>query len=245
MNAVLKADDLRVRYGMIEAVRGVSLELFSGEVVAVLGANGAGKSSALNAVAGYSEGSVEGELEILGNRTTGVGAKKLVSHGVALVPEGRQIFAQLTVEENLRLGAFPRHSRPGWRGMLEEIYGMFPILEKRRKALGGLLSGGEQQMLAFGRALMSRPRIMLMDEPSMGLAPIMVSFVMDAIQKISDTGVTILLVEQNAKAAFKVASRAYVMENGMIVQTGESQALRDDPAIVATYLGTGGGPRNP
>ncbi|GAA3938452.1 ABC transporter ATP-binding protein [Microbacterium soli] len=215
---MLEINDLEVHYGAVRAVRGVSLVAAAGRVALVLGANGAGKSSTLRTAAGFLHGE-SGSIVVDGEEMRGKRAHAMVRRGVVLVPEGRKIFAPLTVEENLRLGGY-RASRRDVSRAIGEVYEQFPILGERRKGMAGLLSGGEQQMLAFGRALMSKPRVMLMDEPSMGLAPSIVQTVMDGARSIADSGVAVLMVEQNAEAALRIADDVSVMTRGSITWTG-------------------------
>jgi branched-chain amino acid transport system ATP-binding protein len=234
----LRVEDLHVRYGGVHAVQGISFAVRHQQVVALLGANGAGKSSTLNALAGSNPGSVSGLITLHGRRLARPRADRVARSGMILIPEGRQVFAPLTVEDNLRVGGYLQRSRRRLKGLLAEVYELFPILAERRNAPAGMLSGGEQQMLAFGRALMSQPRLILMDEPSMGLAPIMVDRVMSAITAMNERGVSILLVEQNAVAALRVASYAYVLERGQVVSSGEAARLSDDPIVAEAFLGT-------
>jgi len=239
-DAVLRVEGLRVFYGDAEALKGVSLTLEAGEIVTVLGANGAGKSTLLRAISGLlapREGAVRlGEEDL-----AGVPANRIVRRGISHAPEGRRVFATLTVEENLTMGAFARLSDrravERERGRIQEL---FPVLRERRRQLAGTLSGGEQQMLAIGRALMSSPRILLLDEPSLGLAPILVQHIFEIIRQIGAGGVAILLVEQNARQALSLARRGYVLENGRISLEGPSAALRDDPRVQEAYLGGSG-----
>jgi branched-chain amino acid transport system ATP-binding protein len=233
----LRVEDLAVRYGHVNAVRGISLRVGRGEVVAVLGANGAGKSSTLRAVAGALKASVQGTIELFGEPVRGKRAHVLVKRGLVLVPEGRQMIAPLSVEENLQLGAYQLRSRSRRGELLNEAFELFPVLKERRGQASGLLSGGEQQMLAFGRALMCDPKIILMDEPSMGLSPLMVDRVMDAVRELNRRGRSILLVEQNAHAAFGVASRVYVLDQGRIVREGTSAEVSADPIVAQAFLG--------
>jgi branched-chain amino acid transport system ATP-binding protein len=235
--ADLVVDDLKVRYGHVNAVRGISLRVGHGEVVAVLGANGAGKTSTLRAIAGAVKATVQGDVRLFGARVLGRRAHSLVRRGMVLVPEGRQVIAPMSVEENLLLGAHQLRSRARRGELLAEAFELFPVLEQRRRQVSGLLSGGEQQMLAFGRALMSDPRLILMDEPSMGLAPLMVDRVMDAVLELNRRGRSILLVEQNAQAAFRVASRVYVLDQGRIVRDGPSAEVSADPIVAQAFLG--------
>jgi branched-chain amino acid transport system ATP-binding protein len=234
---VLVVDGLSVRYGHVGAVSNLSLEVPHGEIVTVLGANGAGKSSTLRALSGAIKASVTGEARLFGEPILGLPAHRVVSRGMVLVPEGRQVVAPLTVEENLLLGAYRVRSRRRVKELLAESYDMFGILAERRNGVAGLLSGGEQQMLAFGRAMMAEPRLILMDEPSMGLSPLMVDRVMDAVRTISERGAAILLVEQNANAAFRLASRAYVLDQGQIVRSGTVDEVRADPIVARAFLG--------
>ena len=228
---------LSVRYGHVNAVRDVSLQVGHGEVVAVLGANGAGKSSTLRAISGAAKASITGEVRLFGERVLGRRAHSLVARGMVLVPEGRQMIAPMTVEENLLLGAHRLRSRSRRGELLEEVFELFPVLRERRRQVSGLLSGGEQQMLAFGRAFMSDPRLILMDEPSMGLSPLMVDRVMDAVREFNRRGRSILLVEQNAHAALGVASRVYVLDQGHIVRSGPAAEVGADPIVAQAFLG--------
>lgn len=232
--ALFEVRGLKVAYGGIRAVRGIALDVDEGELVCLIGANGAGKSSTLRAITGLVH--AVGDIRLAGRRLTGMPTHAIAREGVALVPEGRGIFPRLTVWENLAMGAYVRRNK-GVEADLTRVYELFPRLAERRQQVAGTLSGGEQQMLAIGRALMSRPRLLLMDEPSMGLAPLMVRKIYDTIQAIARQGVTILLVEQNAHLALQVSARAYVMESGAITLTGASGELARDPAIQAAYLG--------
>ena len=236
---LVRVRNLAVRYGPVTAVRDVSFEVGPGEIVALLGANGAGKTSTVRAVSGTARASVDGQIEVLGAAPSYGRLRHTLGRGMAMVPEGRQIIAPLTVEENLLIGAY--HLRSGSRreALLREMYDLFPILEERRDGPAGLLSGGEQQMLALGRALMSDPKVVLADEPSMGLAPIMVQRTMQAIARIGERGTAVLLVEQNALAALRIASRAYVMERGCVVKSGTSEELMADTAVERTFLALG------
>jgi len=226
---------LRVAYGGIAAVKGIDFEVGRGELVCLIGANGAGKTTTLKAIAGAlaPEG---GSVRLEGREIGGTPAHELVRRGLALVPEGRGVFARLTVGENLRMGAYCRDDA-GIEPDLERVYALFPRLRERRRQVAGTLSGGEQQMLAIGRALMIRPKLLLLDEPSMGLAPIAAQSVFETIRGIAADGVTVLLVEQNARAALELARRAYVMESGSIVLAGEARALLGDPKVREAYLG--------
>ena len=235
MDPILKVDNINVYYGSIHAIKGVSFEVSEGEIVTLIGANGAGKSTPLNTIAGLLH-SRTGSVTFLGENLGKVPAHKIVSRGLALVPEGRRIFLQMTVQENLEMGAYTQ-SGGSVAGDLERVYQHFPRLKERQKQIAGTLSGGEQQMLAMGRALMSHPKLLMLDEPSMGLAPILVEQIFEIIQALHKAGSTILLVEQNAQAALSVADRAYVLETGKVVTTGSGQALLEDPAIKKAYLG--------
>ncbi len=232
--SLLTIRQLKVAYGGIQAVHGVDLVVEEGELVCLIGANGAGKSSTLRALAGLTHAS--GDIRLAGRRLNGLPAHAIARLGVALVPEGRGIFARMTVAENLAMGAYTRRDA-GVADDLTRVYDLFPRLAERRGQVAGTLSGGEQQMLAIGRALMSRPRLLLLDEPSMGLAPLMVGKIYETIQAIAGTGVTLLLVEQNAHLALQVSQRAYVMESGRIRLAGASAELMRDPAVQSAYLG--------
>ncbi|ODU07078.1 MAG: hypothetical protein ABS81_02905 [Pseudonocardia sp. SCN 72-86] len=226
-----------VRYGHVSAVEGVSMSVGRGAIVAVLGANGAGKTSLLSAAAGSSVGKVSGSVRLFGQTISIRSAHRVVRAGMVMVPEGRQVFAPLSVEDNLLVGSYVRRRRRKVEQTRDEVYDLFPVLHERRLAAAGLLSGGEQQMLAFGRAIMSEPRVILMDEPSMGLAPIMVDRVMAALSAIRDRGASILVVEQNAAAVLEVADYAYVLEQGNLVHQGPSETMRDDPVVMQAFLG--------
>jgi len=234
--AMLEIKDLEVYYGVIQAIKGVSFEVNEGEVIALIGANGAGKTTILHTITGLLSPN-NGSVVFEGNDITKIAAHKIVSLGMAHVPEGRRVFAQLTVYENLKLGAFTRKDNKEFEDTLISIYNRFPRLEERKNQLAGTLSGGEQQMLAMGRALMSHPKIIVMDEPSMGLSPIMVNEIFSIIQEVSTSGTTVLLVEQNAKKALSIANRAYVLETGNIVLSGDAQELLNDDGIKKAYLG--------
>ena len=234
---VLVVEDLVVRYGHVTAVDGVSLTVDEGAVVAVLGANGAGKSSMLRAISGSLRGSADGRVTLFGKSLLRKPAHRIVKHGMVMVPEGRQVVAPLTVEENLLLGAYQLRSRQRTLQLLEECYDLFPVLRERRNGLSGLLSGGEQQMLAFGRALMADPKVILMDEPSMGLSPAMVDRVMGAVTAINQRGTSILLVEQNAAGALSVATYAHVLEQGKIVRSGPAAEIAKDDVVAQSFLG--------
>ena len=233
---MLKITDLEVYYGVIQAIKGISFEVKEGEVIALIGANGAGKTTILHSVTGLIAPKA-GKIEFEGTDITKTPAHKIVSMGMAHVPEGRRVFAQLSVYENLKLGAYTRSDKTEIEQTLEMVYKRFPRLKERRNQAAGTLSGGEQQMLAMGRALMSHPKIILMDEPSMGLSPIFVNEIFDIIKEVSAGGTTVLLVEQNAKKALGIADRAYVLETGNIVLTGEAKALMNDESIKKAYLG--------
>ena len=233
--AMLKVTDLTVNYGMIQAVKGISFEVKEGEIVALIGANGAGKTTTLQTVTGMIP-SRTGTIEFAGTDITKVPAHRIVSMGLAHVPEGRRVFAQLTVLENLKMGAYTRKDKDGIDETLKEIYKRFPRLEERKSQLAGTLSGGEQQMLAMGRALMSRPKMIVMDEPSMGLSPLYVAEIFKIIQDINASGTTVLLVEQNAKKALSIADRGYVMETGNIVLSGKASDLMNDDSVKKAYL---------
>ena len=233
--ALLEVKDIEVYYGMIQALRGVSFEVNKGEVVALIGANGAGKTTTLHTITGLLRAK-SGHILFNGNDISKVPAHKIVTMGMAHVPEGRRVFAQLSVLQNLKLGAFTRNDKAEMEETLKMIYRRFPRLEERKNQMAGTLSGGEQQMLAMGRALMSHPRLVVMDEPSMGLSPIYVNEIFDIIQKINEDGVTVLLVEQNAKKALSIANRAYVLETGNIVLGGDANQLMNDDRVKKAYL---------
>ena len=235
MATILKVDNLTAAYGGIKALRGVSLEIEEGEVVSVLGANGAGKSTLLKCISSVMK-TTGGTIEFLGKPTSRK-PYELVQAGLVQVPEARQIFAKLTVEENLRVGAVHRSDAAGIKADMDHVYEIFPRLKERHKQYGGLLSGGEQQMLAVGRALMSRPKVIMMDEPSLGLAPIIVRGIFDIIKEINKQGVTVLLIEQNANMALKTADLGYVMETGRITMSGSGAELLSDEQVKKAYLG--------
>ena len=234
--AMLTIKDLEVYYGVIQAIKGVSFEVNQGEVNALIGANGAGKTTILHTITGLISPK-KGSVLFEGNELTKMPAHKIVSLGMAHVPEGRRVFADLSVYENLRMGAYTRKDKGEIEATLEKVYDRFPRLKERRNQMAGTLSGGEQQMLAMGRALMSKPKILLMDEPSMGLSPIMVNEIFSIIQEVSDSGTTVLLVEQNAKKALAIADRGYVLETGKIVLEGKASDLLNDDSIKKAYLG--------
>ena len=235
MEAILKVEDINVYYGSIHAIKGVSFEVNEGEIVTLIGANGAGKSTTLNTISGLLH-SKTGSISFMGENLGKFHCHKIVSKGLALVPEGRRVFLQMTVQENLEMGAYTQ----GGKSMdadLERVYEQFPRLKERFKQVAGTLSGGEQQMLAMGRALMSHPKLLMLDEPSMGLAPILVEQIFEIIENLHKAGTTILLVEQNAQAALSVADRGYVLETGKVVTTGTGRELLESPAIKKAYLG--------
>ena len=235
MEAILKVEDINVYYGSIHAIKGVSFEVNEGEIVTLIGANGAGKSTTLNTISGLLH-SKTGSITFMGENLGKIPCHKIVSKGLALVPEGRRVFLQMTVQENLEMGAFTQGGKT-LDDDLERVYQQFPRLKERMKQVAGTLSGGEQQMLAMGRALMSHPKLLMMDEPSMGLAPILVEQIFDIIRELHKAGTTILLVEQNAQAALSVADRGYVLETGKVVTTGTGHELLESPAIKKAYLG--------
>ncbi len=235
MKTVLKCENLHVYYGSIHAIKGVSFEVGEGEIVTLIGANGAGKSTTLNTVGGLLKPR-EGTIEFEGKSILGVAPHKVVSEGMALCPEGRRVFAQLSVKENLEMGAYTRPASE-IPETLEKVYEHFPRLKERQNQMAGTLSGGEQQMLAMGRALMSKPRLMMLDEPSMGLAPILVDQIFEIIEALNKAGTTILLVEQNAQMALSIADRAYVLETGRIVNSGTGKELLNDDSVKKAYLG--------
>jgi len=234
--AMLEVKDLQVYYGMIQAIKGISFEVNQGEVIALIGANGAGKTTILHTVTGLIAPKA-GNIIFEGQDITKIPAHKIVSMGMAHVPEGRRVFAQLSVYDNLKMGAYTRTDKNEIEESLEMVYKRFPRLEERKNQMAGTLSGGEQQMLAMGRALMSKPKIILMDEPSMGLSPIFVNEIFDIIQEVSASGTTVLLVEQNAKKALSIADRAYVLETGNIALEGDAKVLMNDDSIKKAYLG--------
>lgn len=234
--AMLTVKDLKVNYGVIQAIKGISFEVNQGEVIALIGANGAGKTTILHTVTGLVPAR-DGSILFEGKELTKTAAHKIVGLGMAHVPEGRRIFSALSVLENLKLGAYTRKNKQEVQETLSMVYKRFPRLEERKNQIAGTLSGGEQQMLAMGRALMSHPKIILMDEPSMGLSPILVSDIFEIIKEISASGTTVLLVEQNAKKALAIADRAYVLETGKIVLDGPANKLLKDDSVKKAYLG--------
>ena len=234
--AMLEVKDLQVYYGMIQAIKGISFEVNQGEVIALIGANGAGKTTTLHTVTGLISPK-SGQVLFEGKDITKTPAHKIVSMGMAHVPEGRRVFAELSVYENLRMGAYTRKDKAEIEETLKSVYKRFPRLQERINQMAGTFSGGEQPMVAMGGALMSKPRIILMDEPSMGLSPIMVNEIFDIIRAVSESGTTVLLVEQNAKKALSIADRAYVLETGKIVLSGDAKELLEDDSIKKAYLG--------
>jgi len=233
---MLKVTDLNVHYGAIHALQGVSFNLEEGEIVTLIGANGAGKSTLLNTISGLLR-TDQGKVEYLGEDITNIEPQKIVPKGIVQVPEGRKIFAAMTVMENLEMGAFTVTDKKLISDKVEEMFAKFPILGKRSKQLGGTLSGGEQQMLAIARGLMASPKLLLLDEPSMGLSPVLVEQIFDIIQNINHTGTSVILVEQNAQMALCIADRAYVLETGKIVLEGEAQEVLQNPMVMEAYLG--------
>ncbi len=235
-NTLLSIKGLKVAYGGIEAVKGIDLHVNEGELVTLIGSNGAGKTTTMKVITGTLP-ILEGDIHYLGQSIRGKGAWDLVKEGLAMVPEGRGVFTRMTILENLQMGAHVRRDQAGIADDLEKMFSLFPRLRERKDQLAGTLSGGEQQMLAVGRALMSRPKVLLLDEPSMGLSPIMVDKIFEVVRDVSARGVTILLVEQNASRALSIADRAYVMESGLVSMDGDAKALLVDPRVRAAYLG--------
>jgi branched-chain amino acid transport system ATP-binding protein len=234
--SLLRVHGLRIAYGGINAVKGIDLEVSQGEMVALIGANGAGKTTTLKAICGIVPPAA-GKVHYAGEDVTGAPSYRLVQRGLALVPEGRGVLGRLTVEENLQMGAYTRRDAAAVKRDLARVYELFPRLRERRRQTGGTLSGGEQQMLAIGRAIMSAPRLLLLDEPSMGLAPLMVQRIFETIRRIAQEGVTVLLVEQNAKLALEMSARGYVMESGQITVSDSAAALLANPQVRRAYLG--------
>ena len=235
---VLKLSGLRVAYGGIQAVKGIDLEVNRGELITLIGANGAGKTTALKAITGtLPDCTVEGHISYLGKPIKGLHSFELVKQRLAMVPEGRGVFTRMSIHENLLMGAYTRSDKAGIAADIDKWFGVFPRLKERSTQMAGTLSGGEQQMLAMARALMSHPELLLLDEPSMGLAPIMVEKIFDVVRTVSAQGVTILLVEQNAKLALQAADRGYVMDSGVITISGDAAAMLDDPRVREAYLG--------
>jgi branched-chain amino acid transport system ATP-binding protein len=234
--ALLKATGLKVAYGGIQAVKGVSFEVHQGELVSLIGANGAGKTTTLKAITG-TQPVAAGDIEFMGKSIKGQGAWDLVKQGLVMVPEGRGTFTRMTIVENLQMGAFTRNDKAGIEEDIQKVFVIFPRLKERALQLAGTMSGGEQQMLAMGRALLARPKVLLLDEPSMGLSPIMVDKIFEVVADIHSRGTTVLLVEQNASRALSLANRGYVMESGEVTMTGDAKALLSDPKVRAAYLG--------
>ncbi len=234
--ALLEVTDLKVNYGLIQAIKGVSFTVNKGEIVALIGANGAGKTTIMHSVCNLIP-KAGGKVTFEGNDITAIPAHKLVPMGISQVPEGRRIFQELTVAENLKMGAYTRRDKKKNEETLERMYKRFPILKDRAKQIAGTLSGGEQQMLAMSRALMSHPKLLLLDEPSMGLSPLYVNTIFDMIKKVNEEGTTVLLVEQNAKKALTIADRAYVLETGCMITEGTGHDLLEDDSIKKAYLG--------
>ncbi len=234
--SLLEVKDLQVYYGMIHAIKGVSFHVEEGEIIALIGANGAGKTTILHTVSGLLSAK-SGQVLFDGRDVTKTPPHKIVSLGMAQVPEGRRVFSQMTVYQNLKMGAYSRKDKEETEAAISMVYKRFPRLEERRNQIAGTLSGGEQQMLAMGRALMSHPKIILMDEPSMGLSPILVGEIFDIIRSVNEAGTTVLLVEQNARKALGIANRAYVLETGRVVKDGDARVLMDDEDIRKAYLG--------
>ncbi len=233
---LLQIKGLKVNYGGIEAVKGIDLEIHEGELVTIIGANGAGKTTTLKAITGLLKWAA-GEIIYLEKNLEGTPAFRLLHQGLAMVPEGRGVFARMSIYENLQMGAFVRSDEAGIRADIERMFGIFPRLKERAHQLAGTMSGGEQQMLAMARALMGHPKLLLLDEPSMGLSPIMVEKIFEVIRDVSAQGVTILLVEQNARLALQAAHRGYVMESGLVTMSGKASDMLDDPKVRAAYLG--------
>lgn len=234
--SLLEVNDVHAYYGNIHALKGVSLEVNEGEIIALIGGNGAGKTTTLRTISGLMKPRM-GYVKFEGEDLSQYQAHQLVSKGIAMVPEGRGVFAKLTVQENLEMGAYHRNDKEGIKQDIEKSYELFPRLGERKKQLAGTMSGGEQQMLAVTRALMSQPRLLLMDEPSMGLAPVLVDLIFESIERINREGITILLVEQNAHMALQVASRGYVLQTGEIVLADSAETLQNDPTVQKAYLG--------
>lgn len=235
-NILLKISGLQVGYGGIQAVKGVDFEVREGELVSLIGSNGAGKTTTMKAITGTLPFK-NGDIEYLGHSIKGKGSWDLVAQGLAMVPEGRGVFTRMTILENLAMGAYIRDDKAEIASDVERVFGTFPRLKERKDQLAGTMSGGEQQMLAMGRALMSRPKVLLLDEPSMGLSPIMVDKIFEVIKEVSSQGVTVLLVEQNASRALGIADRGYVMDSGLITMSGDAKVMLSDPKVRAAYLG--------
>ena len=235
---LLEITDLKVAYGGIHAIKGINLEIRDGELVTLIGANGAGKTTTMKAITGL-QGWVAGDVKYLGKSIKGVPSHELLKQGLAMVPEGRGVFTRMTIVENLQMGAYIRTDAATIATDIERMFGIFPRLKERANQLAGTMSGGEQQMLAMARALMSQPKLLLLDEPSMGLSPIMVQKIFEVVDTISKEGVTVLLVEQNARLALQAADRAYVMDSGLITMHGNANDMLDDPKVKEAYLGEG------
>ncbi len=235
-NILLKVTGLKVSYGGIQAVKGIDFEVREGELVSLIGSNGAGKTTTMKAITGILPINA-GDIEYRGQSIRGQGPWDLVKQGLAMVPEGRGVFTRMSILENLQMGAYVREDAAAIEDDIDKVFGIFPRLQERAKQLAGTLSGGEQQMLAMGRALMSRPQVLLMDEPSMGLSPLMVEKIFEVVRDVSAQGVTVLLVEQNASRALSIADRGYVMDSGLITMAGDAQQLLKDPRVRAAYLG--------
>ncbi len=236
MTILLKVTGLKVAYGGIQAVKGVDFEVHEGELVSLIGSNGAGKTTTMKAITGILPIN-DGDIEYMGKSIKGQGPWDLVKQGLAMVPEGRGVFTRMTILENLQMGAYIRDDKPEILADIEKVFGIFPRLKERRDQLAGTMSGGEQQMLAMGRALMSRPKVLLLDEPSMGLSPIMVDKIFEVVRDVYAQGVTVLLVEQNASRALGIANRGYVMESGIVTMSGDAKQMLNDPKVRAAYLG--------
>jgi branched-chain amino acid transport system ATP-binding protein len=235
-DVLLKVAGLKVAYGGIQAVKGVSFEVRAGELVSLIGANGAGKTTTLKAITGI-QPVAAGDIEFMGKPIKGQGAWNLVKQGLVMVPEGRGTFTRMTIVENLQMGAFVRNDKAGIAADIDKVFGIFPRLKERASQLAGTMSGGEQQMLAMGRALMANPKVLLLDEPSMGLSPIMVDKIFEVVNDIHSRGTTVLLVEQNASRALALANRGYVMDSGEVTMSGDAKELLADPRVRAAYLG--------
>jgi branched-chain amino acid transport system ATP-binding protein len=233
---MLKIKGLQVNYGGIQAVKGVDMEVAQGELVTLIGANGAGKTTTMKAITGLKPYSA-GDIEYMGQSIKGAQPHELLKRGLAMVPEGRGIFARMSIIENMQMGAYLRNDNEGIQKDVDRMFGYFPRLKERAKQLAGTLSGGEQQMLAMARAIISRPKLLLLDEPSMGLSPIMVEKIFEVVRDISKEGLTVLLVEQNARLALQAANRGYVMDSGMVTMSGDAKQMLDDPKVRAAYLG--------
>jgi branched-chain amino acid transport system ATP-binding protein len=233
---LLKVSGLKVAYGGIQAVKGIDFEVRAGELVCLIGSNGAGKTTTMKAITGTLPIN-DGDIDYLGHSIRGKGAWDMVRAGLAMVPEGRGVFTRMSITENLQMGAYIRNDKPEIAADIDKVFTIFPRLKERRDQLAGTMSGGEQQMLAMGRALMSQPKLLLLDEPSMGLSPLMVDKIFEVIRDVASQGVTILLVEQNASRALSIADRGYVMESGLITLSGDAKVLLNDPGVRAAYLG--------